>query len=70
MALVVLNQDLARNPFTRKPQRGLGIVLGSTSGSAGDTIGCGNGVAVGSGVRTSPLFVVKTLPDIVTSSTK
>jgi hypothetical protein len=49
---------------------GVGIALGSTSGSAGDIIGCGTGVGVGSGVKTSPLLVVKTPPDIVTSSTK
>ena len=49
---------------------GVGIALGSTSGSVGNSIGCGDGVGVGNGVNTSPLFVVRTPPDIVTSSTK
>src|SRR5207237_1274827 len=70
MACVVLNQNAARNPFACEHHRGLGIALGSTSGSAGESIGSGEGVGVANGVRTSPFFVVKTPPDIVTSSTK
>jgi hypothetical protein len=46
-----------------------GITLGSTSGlGIGDA--AGDGVGVASGVSTAPLFVVKTPPDRVTSSTR
>src|SRR5437762_987803 len=49
-------------------QRGFGIAVGSTSGSVDS--GDGDGVGVATGVRTSPLFVVKTPPESVTSSTR
>lgn len=52
------------------PHYGIGMALGSTSGSVGEIIGDGEGVGVGNGVSTSPLFVVNTAPESVTSSTK
>jgi len=48
----------------------VGIALGSTSGSTGNIMGCGDGVGVASGDKTSPPLVVRTPPERVTSSTR
>jgi hypothetical protein len=52
------------------PHFGLGIAVGSISGSPGETIGVGDGAGVAAGVSNAPLFVVNTPPESVTSSTR
>ena len=59
MPRVVLNQNVICNYF------GVGIALGSTSGSVGKSIGCGDGVGVGIQIRQGLVFRYPAAEEVV-----